>query len=345
MSPVDLLRSLLSGTAPKNLRILAARGLTPFPPKETLELLVSLLGDKDQDVTSHAAQTLSQLEEEQVLAQLRAHNCASNVLAHFASSKSSDPVLQAVIAHPSSPAASIEALAQTVSAHLLEAILDNKVRILEFPGILENIKSNPFATPEIQRQIREIEIEFFGNKKKEYTVEGMSESPLAKNRAMELESDIPLEGLSLEGLPVDPEARQTAILDHLSKLSIGEKLRYALFGSREIRSVLIRDPNRQVARMVLRSPKLTENEVEAISAMRSVTDDILSEIGKNKEWTRNYNIVRNLVKNPKTPPLVSQRLIWRLQFRDLKLLTRDRNIPEAIRLQATRRMNQNAPIR
>ena len=69
------------------------------------------------------------------------------------------------------------------------------------------------------------------------------------------------------------------------------------------------------------------------------------EIGMKKEWTKNYKIVRNLVKNPKTPPIISQRLLFRLQARDLKLLARDRNIPEAVRRNALHMVNSRATMR
>jgi hypothetical protein len=346
MSQSDLLSSLMDGTAPKHMRLLAARRQTPFPPREMLALLVALLGDKEQDVATQAGRTIADLDDEEILAQMKFRDCAPSVLAHFASTSSSDPVLQAIIMHPSTPPKSIESLASNVPAHLLEAILDNRARILEFPDILLNVRRNAAATPEIQRQVQEIEAEFLRGKKKDYRVDRTSQGTSPPDHTFQLsESDIPLEELSLEGLPVDPEARQSALLAHLSKLQIREKLRYALFGSREIRMALVRDSNKQVARMVLRSPKLTENEVQAISSMRNVTDEILRDIGLKKEWTKSYKIVRNLVKNPKTPPLVSQRLLFRLQLGDLKLLTRDKNIPEAVRRNAINMVNQRAAMR
>jgi hypothetical protein len=97
--------------------------------------------------------------------------------------------------------------------------------------------------------------------------------------------------------------------------------------------------------MVLRSPKLTDSEVEMISSMRSVSEDILREVGSNKEFTGSYSIVHNLVRNPKTPPVVSQRLLFRLRSQDLALLTRDRSISEAVRYNATRTLSLRAPKR
>jgi hypothetical protein len=226
--------------------------------------------------------------------------------------------------------------------HLLETILDNRVRILRSPDILEGIKQNPFSSPEILRLVQEIETEFLGSKRKEYAVEETAEAESAPMPSLELEFDVPPDDLSLEGLPVDAEAREAEIIKRLAGLPVRDKIRYALFGNREIRSMLVRDTNKEVARAALHSPKLTDNEVEAIAAMRNVADDILREIGNSRTWTKSYSVVQNLVKNPKTPPAISQRLLFRLRAQDLMLLSKDRSVPDAIRYSASRALRQRA---
>jgi len=89
-----------------------------------------------------------------------------------------------------------------------------------------------------------------------------------------------------------------------------------------------------VARSVLHSPKLTENEIEGIASMRNVSEDILRDVGNNKEWTRRYAVALNLVKNPKTPLIISQQMLYRLHSKDLKVISRDRSIPESVRRNA-----------
>jgi hypothetical protein len=76
--------------------------------------------------------------------------------------------------------------------------------------------------------------------------------------------------------------------------------------------------------------------VESFAAMRNVSEDVLREIGNSRQWTRHYNVVHNLAKNPKTPPAITQRLLFRLQSKDLSLLARDRGVPEMVRRNAQR---------
>jgi hypothetical protein len=343
MARSDFFQSLQSGKSPKNVRMMAARGLAPIPLHELLELLVSLSNDTDSEISSQAKGTIKSWDEEDILAQLQSKDCVPSVLAHFGIPTNSDRILKAVIANPLSPEPILASLALTVHAHLLEAILDNRTRIINSQDILDNIRRNPSATSEILRLVQEIDVEFFGAKRKEYKVEGATESVLIESQTPALEAEIPLEDLSLEGLPPEGEERQAAIGLRLSTLSVREKIRYALFGNREIRAVLVRDTNKEVARNVLHSPKITEDEIASIAAMRSVSDDILREIGNTKEWTRSYAVVQNLARNPKTPPLISQRLLNRLRSQDLGLLTRDRSVSDAVRQNAARVLRQRNP--
>ncbi len=345
MARSDLLESLLTGTAPKDIRVLAARGTVPLPPRRMIELLVLLSKDSDPEIATQAALTLRTWDKDEIAQQLKAPHCSRAILEHFAAPDGSLEFLREVIANPSAPEKLIASLALRAPAALLEPILDNRMRILKFPDILECVKRNPAAPPEILRRAREIEAEFFGRKKKEYAVEKMREGAPSETEDLESELALPPEDLSLEGLPTDPDARQTVMVQQLSALPFREKLRYALFGTKEIRMLLVRDTNKELARAVLRSPKLTENEVEAIAAMRGVGEEVLRQLGNSKEWIKSYTVVHHLVKNPKTPPLISQRLLSRLHSRDLALLTRDKSVPDAVRYNAARTLNQRNSTR
>lgn len=344
----DLRQSLLAGNTPQHLRMLIARGLAPIPTVEMLDLLIYLLKDGDPEIALQASQTLESWEKEDILAQLKNRDCSPAILEYFSQSQYPLSMHQAIIANPSSPGNIIASLALTVPVPLLEAIMDNLTRIISSPEILHNIRRNPSATPSIHRMLQEIEFEFMGSKRAEYTIETEDESNAVPSPSpeafqnFELESEIPLEDLTLEGLPQDADQRETAITHRITSMSVPEKIRYALFGSREIRTVLIRDSNKEVARTVLRSPKLRENEVESIASMRNIAEDILREIGNSREWTKSYSVVQNLVKNPKTPPMISQRLMFRLRAQDLMLMRGDRSIPDSVRHNAMRLLKQRS---
>lgn len=143
-------------------------------------------------------------------------------------------------------------------------------------------------------------------------------------------------------LPDVPEIAAAAPSDDrgesqlLSGLPIIDRMKLAMKGTRGQRAQLIRDSNKLVAAAVLSSPKLTEVEVESFAKMANVGEEVLRTIALNRSWTKNYGVVAGLAKNPKTPPAISMNLLQRLNERDLKMLTIDRNVPEAVRLAARR---------
>jgi hypothetical protein len=117
-------------------------------------------------------------------------------------------------------------------------------------------------------------------------------------------------------------------------MSILDRMKLAMKGTREQRQTLIRDPNRMVSAAVLSSPKLTESEIEGFARMANVSEDVLRTIGMNRTWTKNYGVISALARNPKTPPALSLNIVGRLNERDIKGITVDRNVPEALRIAA-----------
>jgi hypothetical protein len=143
------------------------------------------------------------------------------------------------------------------------------------------------------------------------------------------ESEDPLVD-ALGDLP--PEEAGPAEPKLLSSLPVLERLKLAMKGSREQRAQLIRDSNKMVAVAVLSSPKLNEAEVETFTKMGNVAEDVLRIIANTRGWVKNYGVVLGLCRNPKTPPALSMQLVHRLNERDMKMLSMDRNVSEPLRV-------------
>jgi hypothetical protein len=130
------------------------------------------------------------------------------------------------------------------------------------------------------------------------------------------------------------EAIRESTVQRLSKMSITQKVKAAMRGNRDVRAILIRDPNKLVSIAVLASPRLTEQEVENYAKMASVPEDVLRVIGTTRAWVKNYGIFKALTFNPKTPIAISMGMVNRLNERDVKSLSSDRNIAEPVKLLA-----------
>lgn len=136
----------------------------------------------------------------------------------------------------------------------------------------------------------------------------------------------------------EAESDPQSISQRLAKMVFPEKLKAAMKGNREMRAILIRDPNKLIAASVLSSPKVNDREVEGFARMANVSEDVLRIIGANRAWLKNYGVVVGLTKNPKTPLAMSLNLMSRLHDRDLAMLSIDRNVPEPLRVAARRKV-------
>ena len=126
----------------------------------------------------------------------------------------------------------------------------------------------------------------------------------------------------------------------ISSLSVIERMKLAMKGTREQRAQLVRDSNKLVSAAVLSSPKVNESEIETFTKMGNVSEDVLRIIGQNRSWTKNYGIIHGLCRHPKTPPAIAMSFVQRLNEKDLKALTTDRNAKEGLRLLAKKMLTK-----
>lgn len=137
------------------------------------------------------------------------------------------------------------------------------------------------------------------------------------------------------------DERQSGV-QALATMNFPERLKAAMKGTREMRAILIRDPNKLIAASVLSSPKVSIPEVESFARMQNVSEDVLRIIAGNRAWLKSYGVVLALTKNPKTPLSMSMSLMARLTSKDLQKLAVDRNVPEALRISARKKVVQGA---
>ena len=152
------------------------------------------------------------------------------------------------------------------------------------------------------------------------------------------EDDPPLVDTSVEEPPPPSDEREESTLQRIAGLSVAKRIAVAMKGTREERAILIRDPNRIVTSAVLSSPKMTDTEVAGIARMANVSEDVLRTICHNRAWLKNYSVALSLVKNPKTPVALSMNLMVRLNDKDLRTLSTDRNVPDVLRVMARKKL-------
>ena len=338
------------GGVPRELRLMAAQGALPLKPEDLLDLLTDLVKDPDAEVEEAAKGALAGFPAADFLPILKSRETPPTVLAWALTFRPERELREAVLQNTSLADEAIETLARSLSTELAELVVINQVRLLRRTSLLEVLEANPSLSNDQRRRLRELRETFKIGAKGEpppppaaaptpaprpsATVEPpVVETPISEDEAL-------VTYLSHEERK---EAEKVSTVQKIYRMNTAEKVIAALKGNRQERAVLVRDPNRLVSAAVLGSPRLSEPEIEAFSAMKNISDEILRQIGNHREWVKKYAVMSNLVKNPRTPIAVSMSLVSRLSPRDMKAVTLDKNVPEAIRKYAKKFVREPGP--
>jgi regulator of extracellular matrix RemA (YlzA/DUF370 family) len=149
--------------------------------------------------------------------------------------------------------------------------------------------------------------------------------------------------LNAERLEGDISPERVSLIRKIMFMTVKDRVKLAMKGDREARGILIRDSNKVVATGVIHNPRITDHEIENISAMRQVSEEVLRIVGNNRQWARSYPIIHNLARNPRTPMATAVQILSRIRTRDLKSIALNRNVSEAVRRQAYRLSEMRGP--
>ena len=140
------------------------------------------------------------------------------------------------------------------------------------------------------------------------------------------------------------EEQRGSALQKIAKLDIKGRIQLAMKGSKEERSLLIRDGTKVVALAVLESPKITDSEVEKFANQKNVLESVLRGITLKRRFMKQYAILRNLTFNPRTPIDVSLGLVKHLLTQDLRNLAGNKEVSDTVRKMATRMFRQKLEV-
>lgn len=299
----------LSGRANTERKLAVCTGGVTLSGPERAEILAVLAMDESEGVSQRAAELLTKVPVEHFLAAAALPDAAPALLRYCAANLANAPgMADALAKNASCPAAALEKAAAQMSSVGIQALLDNLERLSASAKLVDALAASPNATTEQRSTLAELR-------------KGAPEAGELKD--------------AVENAEPDPERRKT-LLQRLATMTVLDRVKLALTGGREERIVLIRDPNKVVQRCVLQSPRVTDVEVESFASMTVLTMEILRIISINRQWMKNYSIVKNLIFNSKTPLDISMHQLARLTPRDLKVLSMSKSVPETLRSMAAK---------
>jgi hypothetical protein len=333
----------------------ASKGALSIPAAEMIEILVYLTNNPvfSQD----AKMTLAGWNEESARSVVSSEAVQREVLEYFWAAENRRPrLMPALIENPQIPEQHLVELASTASREIVDMMLaSNRVRGSQ--QTMQALSGNPHLTPDEAQQIRAES----GNAKSEpadqdtlaahQTFQQMHAAEMAAEAgtpfeltegpdepepsapAAPAEAPVAVASAPPKAPPtrLTVDARKRSTIQKLMVMSVAERVKTAFLGSKEERSILIRDGSKIVQNAVLASPKLSEPEVEFFAGAKNVQENVLREISRNRRFMKSYVVIRALVNNPRCPLDVSLTLIKNLLLSDLKSLQSNKNVPDTVR--------------
>lgn len=329
----SLLDHVRSGSN-RQLQVLAASGLLPLPPEELIPLQVELARGVDPEISRSAVESLRKVDA-RIVAPFLERQAGEEVLSFFAAESQHPLLLETILRRRDVPRRLLVDLAYRLPADLQEILILRQDAIIDEPAILDALERNPQLSGYTQRRITEYRDHLLPQGRR--PAAAPASAPGLAEEMSDQELALAVEQVRKEA-PTEGEVEtQTGLSEgQIRMLPVPARLKLARGASRQLRAFLLRDTNPQVATAVLQSNPLSDQEVEQTAASRAVVEEVLEAISRKREWISRYNVAKLLVQNPRTPLQISMKLINRMSVRDLRDLSRDKNIADAVRSTALR---------
>ncbi len=341
--------------APAPLRMMGAKGLVPaVAPMDLSTLLFMLSFDADPGVRETSVKTAEGLPDKIWGVALRSEGLKGPVLDWLADRfASKDAALELVLLNAATPDETVARLAPIVSQKLSEIVRQNELRLLRHDAIIRGLCQNPNALASsldgacdfcVRNGLTLLDVpRLVEAHERVHGVDPTARPPAAAETAAGLMAEYREElarekgdgeGAGPKAATAEEEQKKLTITQRIMKMSVSEKIKLATLGNREARNILLRDSNKLVSMASATSPRITDGEILGLANSRTVNADVLRYIYSNREFLKTYAIKISLVKNPKVPLPTALKMMYTLQEKDIKELSRDRNVPQTIQAQA-----------
>jgi len=319
LSP-EVLEDLRHGRAPRERKLAVCTSGAHLAPADRAEVLAVLAGDPDEMVASRAQDAILSVPVDSFIDALKREQALPALFTYASRHLADKPgICDAMVQNKNCPAEHLVHVVRFLSALGIQSLMEELERVSESPALAAALEHSTSLTADQKNQLHELHSQG----------QPIDEAALAEAAAA-----------------VEPDAaRRQTLLQRISKMTVAQRVQFAIKGGPEARRTLIRDTNKVVQRAVLQSPRLTDQEVEAFASMSSLTDEILRLIAGNRAFRKNYVVVRNLINNPKTPLDVTLHMLPMLNPQDLKRLTTNKNIPETLRTTAMKLQRTRVELR
>lgn len=307
-----------------SVRLAAARGALPMSGPNLVTVLFIFYHGENEELKTESLETFKTLPAKILLSALSNPDLHFSVIDLIVRTRYRDAVvMEAAMAHPMIGLRSLMFLAERGSGDILDMLSHNDEALLKTPALRTAIINNPHADKIMKLRLGWVEPppEPEPEPKPEPEPEPEPEQDVTESFDEDDEADEELGEFEEEILSKYQE---------LQEMAVSEKIKMALTGDKEWRTLLIREANKMVNTAVLKNPRITEGEVLAVAKNRSASDDLIRIILLNREWVKNYEMKKALVVHPRTPLQKAMRFMTFLTEKDIRELAKSRNVSQAI---------------
>src|SRR6267142_2322022 len=331
--------------APLPLRMMGAKAMVPMAPKEMATALFMLTFDADPAVREAA------------------------VLGYYAEAcAAKSEYLEMLVLNASTPDATVQRIVAGAVERIVEIVAQNQLRLLRHPDIVRALVGNAAARPSTVDNVcdfcvrsglsledlpafRAARRRIHGGSEQD---EALAKKVAAEQLAAEAKAETALEQMGAtapdaEEPEVAPgsaeeqaqEEKKLSITQQIMHLGVAKKIEWAnKKGNREVRTLLLRDPNKLVQLAVVHSSRITDGEIAKVALSRTAPQEVLQYIYNNRQLMKNYQIKVNLINNPKMPVAVSMRFLSSLRAAEVKAVAKNKNVPQGLATAAKKLMEK-----
>ncbi len=306
------------------MRLAAARGAVPMSGPNLVMVLFVFYHGENQELKEEALNTLQTLPANILMATLSQPELHPSIIDLIVHLRLQDAiVMQEVIRHPMTAMRSLLFLAQKSSGDVLEMLALNDEVMRKADIIRAAIINNPNTdrVTKVRLGWRDPDEVKKKETKTESKKDGSSEGEGEDDSLDEFEDE--------EG-EFEDEEDGLSKYQLLQEMAVSEKIKMALTGDKEWRTLLIREPNKQVCGAVLKNPRITEGEVLAVAKNRSAHEELIRIILLNRDWLKLYDMKKALVSHPRTPLQQAIKFMGFLSERDIRELSKSKNVTQVI---------------
>ncbi|MBE9485730.1 MAG: hypothetical protein IMY82_01000 [Chloroflexi bacterium] len=298
---------IMSKWGGQSVRLAAARGALPMSGPNLVTVLFIFYHGENAELKKEALGTLKMLPTNILLAALNSPELHSSIVDLIVRLRYRDVVVMEVaLRHRMIGLRTLMLVAEKGSGEVLDILSHNDQVLNKAQALRTAIINNPNADKVMKLRLGWVEPQ----------PESAPEDEPEPVEAIEEPEEIEEEALS----------KYQQILE----MPVAEKIKMALTGDKEWRTLLIREANKMVSTAVLKNPRISEGEVLSVAKNRSSSDELIRIILLNREWVKKYEIKKALVVHPRTPLQKSMRFMTFLTEKDVRELAKSRNVSQAI---------------